>query len=269
MSIKKKYFIILLLLIINLPKVNAYPSGNTTPPTFTFKQGFWYDSWGITRDSAEGAKGFIPFMSSETLGENKELAFAIGERFRNSYSNDIAIADAILAYVQRWTEYGYDEDNVYMNRVAQEEWAWNADEMAHAFNENKGITAIGDCEDVAFLCLTIYDAAGIETAIVDAPGHCALLIWMPNYPNANIYWELSEDSRGPGWIWIEATGDDNTVGWTPSDFHDGNWKAYTLENGIYNVQYPTEDYSEDDGWGILIDIIILILTIMAKIFLRF
>lgn len=265
---QRKWFILLFLVFINFPVAEAFPSGNTYPPTFTYKQGEWYDSWGVTRTWASGSNGFIPLLSSETLGANSELAYAIGERFRDTYTNDVAMADAILAYVQRWTEYGYDEDNVYMNNVAQEEWAWNADEMAHTFNENLGIVAVGDCEDMAFLCLTIYSAAGIDTAIIDAPGHCALLIWLPEYSNANIYWELSEDDRGQGWIWVEATGEDNPVGWTPSDYNDGDWTAYTFQNGIYNEQYPVQDYSEDDYWGTILEIIIIILSIISKLFFR-
>jgi len=265
-STQRKWYTLLILALINLPIAEAFPSGNTNPPTFTYKEGEWYDSWGVPRTWTYGGNGFIPILSSETLGANKDLAFTIGERFRHTYSNNITMADAILAYVQRWTEYGYDEDNVYMNKVYQEEWAWNADEMAQAFNENQGIIAIGDCEDMAFLCLTIYSAAGIETAIIDAPQHCALLIWMPEYPNANIYWELSDDDRGPGWIWVEATGEENPVGWTPSDYNDGYWTAYTLENGVYKEQHPTQDYSEDDYWGTLLEIISIIIIIIMRIF---
>jgi len=252
--------------MINFPIVKAFPSGHSDPPTFTYIDGEWYDSWGVTRTWADGRDGFIPLLSSETLDENKDLAYEIGERFRDTFSNNITMVDAILSYVQRLTEYGYDEDNVYMNDEAQVEWAWNADEMVQVMDESQGIVAVGDCEDMAFLCLTIYSAAGIETAIIDCPSHCALLIWMPEYPNANIYWELSDDDRGPGWIWVEATGEQNPVGWTPSDFNDGYWTAYTIEDGFYVEQYPVEDYSEDDVWGTLLEIIIIIIVIIIKIF---
>jgi len=252
--------------MINFPIVKAFPSGHSDPPTFTYMDGEWYDSWGVTRTWADGRDGFIPLLSSETLDENKDLAYEIGERFRDTFSNNITMVNAILSYVQRLTEYGYDEDNVYMNDEAQVEWAWNADEMVQVMDESQGIVAVGDCEDMAFLCLTIYSAAGIETAIIDCPSHCALLIWMPEYPNANIYWELSDDDRGPGWIWVEATGEQNPVGWTPSDFNDGYWTAYTIEDGFYVEQYPVEDYSEDDVWSTSLEIIIIIIVIIIKIF---
>ena len=59
---------------------------------------------------------------------------------------------------------------------------------------------------MAFLCATIYMGASMEIVLVDAPGHMALLIWLPEYPNANEYWDLSDDDKRAGWIWVEATG---------------------------------------------------------------
>jgi hypothetical protein len=100
--------------------------------------------------------------------------------------------------------------------------------MAHAFNEVTGVKAIGDCEDMAFLCGTIYVGAGIDAAIVDAPEHVALVIWLPEFSNANKYWDIPNDDREAGWIWVEATGESNPLGWTPIDFKDGGWTAYSI-----------------------------------------
>ncbi len=112
--------------------------------------------------------------------------------------------------------------------------------MAHAFNETTGIKATGDCEDFAFLCGTIYVGAGFDAAVVDAPGHVALLIWLPEFSNANNYWDIPNDGRKAGWIWVEATSDSNPLGWTPPDFADGNWKAYPLGSlaAIVEEQQP-------------------------------
>ena len=82
--------------------------------------------------------------------KTRNLAYSIGEWFQDNYPNDTERAVAILKYVQTWTEYGYDNDNVIRDGVPQDEWAWNADEMAHAFDETTGVKAIGDCEDMAF-----------------------------------------------------------------------------------------------------------------------
>ena len=273
MTLSKKPIALLLLIFILIPQVKAIPSGNVIPPRFSYKSGYWYDDWGITRNSAEGSNGYLPKLSSETLGVNKELAYQIGERFKTTYSDSNSKADAILKYVQKWTEYGYDSDNVFMGGQAQDEWAWNADEMAHSFDQNTGKVAIGDCEDLAFLCFTIYSGAGFDTAIVDAPEHVALLIWLPDYPNANQYWELSQDNRGAGWIWVESTGPTNPVGWTPSDFFNGDWTAYTLVNGVYYQQEPVQTSTGTDGTDgidleLIISIIFFIFMIISKILTR-
>ena len=224
------YFLLLLLLsgsFLAIARANAFPSSS-----FTEKNGEWYDSWGYDRNVYDGEYGYLPNIAYETLGANKELAYSIGESFKNQYASETQRADAILSYVQTWTVYGYDSDNVFKDGVAQDEWAWNADEMAHAFNEDTGVQATGDCEDMAFLCATIYTGAGIDAAVVDAPEHVACLIWLPQYSNANYYWDLPSDDRGQGWIWVEATGQGNPVGWTPPDFGDGNWNAYPVGSQI-------------------------------------
>ncbi len=224
----QKGFLILLLICLffmSFSSCYGFPSSE-----YTQKSGYWYDDWDINRNNYSGRNGYLPNLAYETLGDNKDLAFRIGESFLNRYVSKTERATAILNYVQTWTEYGYDEENVFMNGEPQDEWAWNADETAYRFNENTGVVAIGDCEDLAFLCATIYTGAGIEAAIVDAPGHVALLIWLPEYANADSYWDIPDDNRGSGWIWVEATGGSNPLGWTPPDYDDGNWSAYPIGN---------------------------------------
>ena len=270
MYYKKTLTAIFLIIAIMVPKAQATPSGGSIPPRFSYKSGEWYDSFGITRTNAEGTHGYLPQLLSETIGTNSELAFQIGEKFQNTYSDRNTRAEKILKYVQTWVEYGYDSDNVVMNGVSQDEWAWNADELAHSFDETSGTTAVGDCEDMAFLCATLYEGAGFETAIIDAPGHCALLIWLPDYPNANQYWELPEDSRGAGWIWVESTGSTNPLGWTPSDFSDGGWTAYTHVNNVYTPQQPNQGSTDDtstngfSNWDLVIIIIVVLFTLLTR-----
>ena len=55
----------------------------------------------------------MPNVAYESLGSNRERAFEIGEWFEENYDNKVRRAVAILKYVQRWTDYGYDEDNVF------------------------------------------------------------------------------------------------------------------------------------------------------------
>jgi hypothetical protein len=242
----RKLLILLLSCIVFLPigTCTAFPSSS-----FTESFGEWLDDWNINRNYYGGKNGYLPNLAYETLNENKELAYSIGESFQAQYTQKTERARAILRYVQQWTEYGYDEDNVYMNGVAQEEWAWNADETANRFNQTTGAVAIGDCEDMAFLCGTIYMGAGFDAAIVDAPGHVALLIWLPEFDNADNYWDIPDDNRGSGWIWVEATGDSNPLGWTPSDYEYGDWTAYPLGTiepiEEDNTTTPTEFFSTD------------------------
>jgi hypothetical protein len=231
----RRYVLLILVLstvLLPISFAEAFPSSD-----FTQKNGEWYDSWGIDRNAYDGLHGFLPNLAYETLGTNKELAYAIGESFKENYASTNSRAEAILRYVQTWTEYGYDSDNVVKGGVPQDEWAWNADEMAHKFDTSTGVKAVGDCEDMAFLCATIYTGAGIDAAVVDAPEHVACLIWLPDYPNADNYWNLPNDNRNEGWIWVEATGIDNPLGWTPPDFTDGNWNAYPI---ISTQQIGTE-----------------------------
>ncbi len=270
MYYKKALIAVFIILAILVPKAQATPSGGSIPPRFTYKSGEWYDSWGITRTNADGSHGYLPQLLSETIGTNSELAFQIGERFQNTYSDRNSMAVAILKYVQTWTEYGYDSDNVVMGGVTQDEWAWNADEMAHNIDQTTGTVAVGDCEDMAFLCATIYEGAGFETAIIDAPGHCALLIYLPDFQNANQYWSLPGDSRGAGWIWVEATGSSNPLGWTPPDFSDGGWTAYTHVNNVYTPQQPNTTSTDDtsttgfDSWDLIIIIVIVLFSLLTR-----
>jgi hypothetical protein len=223
------------------------PSGNVFPPEFTLRDGEWYDSWGFNRNYYGGRDGFLPNVAYESLGANKELAYSIGERFKTDYPQKVERAEAILAYVQRWTDYGYDEDNVVRDGRAQEEWAWNADEMAHMFDETTLSVAVGDCEDMAFLCSTLYLAAGFDVVLVSPTEHVALMIWLPEYDNANYYWDIPDDGRDYGWIWVEPTGENNPLGWTPPDFNDGDFEVYLLNWMISNVNYaPHAPQAEDD-----------------------
>jgi len=259
---------LILFLLLCAPAVALIKTARGFPASsFSLQDGDWYDNWGIDRNYYAGPNGFLPNLAYETLGENKELAYSIGEWFHDNYASETERAVAILKYVQKWTDYGYDGDNVIRNGIAQEEWAWNADEMAHAFNENTGIKAIGDCEDMAFLCGTIYVGAGFDAAIVDATEHAALLIWLPEFPNANNYWDIPDDDRDAGWIWVEATGSSNPLGWTPPDFESGGWTAYPIGSSEFvpETQPSQPDSTNLDVLGIIVAIIFFALLVLSRL----
>ncbi|MGD9130753.1 MAG: hypothetical protein PVH73_04170 [Candidatus Bathyarchaeota archaeon] len=235
------------ILLYSINVAYAIPSGGVYPPEFYYRNGDWYDSWGYNRNYFAGEDGFLPNVAYESIGFDKELAYEIGEWFEDNYDNSLERAEAILDYVQKWTEYGYDDENVFRNGIPQEEWAWNADEMAHMFNETTNSVAIGDCEDMSFLGATIYLAAKFDVALVDAPEHVAFLIWLPEYDNANYYWDIVDDGRDYGWIWVETTSEVNPLGWTPPDFSDGDWDTYILGFSKFSVEYsPRNPKAEDD-----------------------
>ena len=240
--------IAILTVFYSFAMTSGLPSGGSYPPEFTLRNGDWYDSWGFNRNFFGGSDGFLPNVAYESLGSDKERAYGIGEWFEENFPQKIRRAEAILEFVQRWTDYGFDVDNVLdENGVPQEEWAWNADEMAHMFNEETHSVAIGDCEDMTFLCATIYLAAGFDVALVSPPEHVALLIWLPEYDNANYYWDVPDDGKDYGWIWVEATGEENPLGWTPPDFADGDWDIYHIGFSEFNIEFsPRYPQAEDD-----------------------
>lgn len=244
-----------------LHSVQAVPSSN-----FYKSSGDWYDEWNIDRNYYAGPNGYLPALAYETLGQNRELAYSIGESFLSNYDSKTERAAAILKYVQRWTDYGYDDETVIRDGDPQEEWAWNADEMAHSFNQDTGVIAIGDCEDMAFLCATIYKAAGFDVAVVDAPEHVALLIWLPEFSNADHYWNIN-DGRGAGWIWVESTGGSNPLGWTPPDFEDGRWTAYQIGDESATAlapSMPSQGQGSTFELGIIALVIIGIIGLIAS-----
>lgn len=254
-SVKKKFLLIFLLtLFSSINIVYCFPSGDEYPWTFTREGDVWYDIWGFKRTEFWGDDGYLPNIAFESLGSNRELAYSLGLLFRENYPQRVERAEAILDYVQRWTDYGYDEDYVLMDTVPQLEWAWNADEMAHMFSESQNIIAIGDCEDMSFLCATMYVAAGFDVALVSPPAHVALLIWLPEYDNANYYWDIPEDDRDYGWIWVEATGETNPLGWTPSDFDDGNWDSYIISTSGISVDYTPKNPQPEDEVKVIVKV---------------
>jgi hypothetical protein len=242
---KKTFLLILFLLRFSfLAGRKVLAISQTTD--FIYVDGLWYDSWGYTRNYAVGSNGFIPNVAYEALGEWQGIAYSWGKQFEVRYPEEIRRAEEILRFVQQWTEYGYDEDNVVIGGRFQEEWAWNGDEMASKIDFDSNTPAIGDCEDLAFLCSAIYEGAGFDTAMILTTRHVALLLWLPDYPNV-LKWDIVGDGRGYGWIWVEATGENNPLGWTPDIYRDGDWEAFVIELlYIHDVQYfPREPNSED------------------------
>ena len=140
-------YLILFLLLFSLACAMIAPVRGFPASSFHQENGDWYDNFGIDRnDGGTNGEfpGFLPDIEYETLGNNRELAFSIGQQFLKEYQSRIDRAVAILKYVQTWTYYANDTEVKSMNGVPQEEWCQNADEFAHAFNQTTGVKAPGD-----------------------------------------------------------------------------------------------------------------------------
>ncbi|MFC2006329.1 transglutaminase-like domain-containing protein [Chloroflexota bacterium] len=173
-----------------------------------------YDSFSICRNRSTGEDGFMqiteqgfnPIIARESLGDNIDVAWELGRTFAEKYPEPKNRAQQIFYFVRNKVIYTSDIDE-----FGYQEFAQNADELAGNILEN-GVAG-GDCEDAAILLAVIYKAAGFRSAIVLAPEHAAALVHLPGYNEAAHPFTLEKES---GWVWAEATGRTNPLGWFPS-----------------------------------------------------
>jgi hypothetical protein len=185
-----------------------------------------FDDWGIYRTRSFGEDGFYqisetsfrPVIAFESLGEEADLAYRLGEEFASEYPNRIERAEEIFRFVRDRVEYTSDVD-----QFGHDEFALNADELAIEIEQNG--ESYGDCEDSAVLLAVMYRGAGYRSAILLAPGHTAALVHLPEYSKATAVLKLNGES---GWIWAEATGSNNPLGWIPKDFINVELAAYEI-----------------------------------------
>jgi hypothetical protein len=206
---------------------------------FYEEQGEIFDDWDVCRTSAFGAKGFFqafseaefrPIIVAESLGENADGAYLIGQQLAEEYPSLHQRAEKIFAFARDKIRYTSDEDQFGFKEFAQ-----NADEVA-ATLEDKGL-AYGDCEDYAVLLAVMYKAAGFRSAIVLAPNHAAALVYLPEYEKANRRLSINGES---GWVWAEATGGNNPLGWMPDRFVGEKLGAYEVEDEAITVMEPPD-----------------------------
>jgi hypothetical protein len=122
-----------------------------------------------------------------------------------------------------------------IEQTENEEFALNADELATAIVED-GI-GYGDCEDMAVLLAVMYKAAGLRSAIVLVPEHTSALVYLPEYNKATAFFELENE---PGWVWAEATGRNNPLGWVPEQYRSTEIAAYEILAEIPAYEIPAE-----------------------------
>jgi len=179
-----------------------------------------FDDWGIYRTRAFGKDGFYqlsetsfrPVIAYESLGEESDMAYRLGEQIAAEHPDRIERAEAIFRFVRDRVVYTPDID-----QFRYDEFAQNADELAITIDQN-GV-AYGDCEDSAVLLAVMYRGAGLRSAIALGEGHTAALVYLPDYKKASAVFELDGEA---GWLWAEATGKTNPLGWVPKEFTGGS-----------------------------------------------
>ena len=209
MKMRKSLVAVVLISILGLLLVS---SALAVPSQEFFERGDdIYDSFGISRNRPVNEDGFFqivednfdPIIARESLGDNIDIAWELGQSFTEKYPEPKQRAREIFKFVRDRVVYTSDIDE-----FGHEEFAQNADEIVGTILE-KG-RAPGDCEDDAVLLAVLYKAAGFRSAIVLAPEHAAALVYLPNYNKAARVFTLEGEK---GWVWAEATGSTNELGW--------------------------------------------------------
>ena len=196
-----------------------------------------FDDWQICRTRAFNEDGFYqisetsfrPVIAFESLGENAGPAYNLGKQFAQQYPDEVQRAEEIFSFVRDKVQYTPDID-----QFKYDEFAQNADELATLIERDR--VAYGDCEDSAVLLAVIYKGAGYRSAIVVGPGHTVALVHLPDYDKAAAVFKLNGE---PGWVWAEATGRNNGLGWIPKEFINVKLAAYEISDETVAAAEPT------------------------------
>jgi len=236
----KRAWVLLGLIVVLLAAVATAGYASAFP-----SEGFYeigsniFDDWEICRTTAFGEDGFYqitdtgfrPVIAFQSLGEQANVAYSLGEQIANEYPDPLRRAEAVFHFVRDRVEYTPDVEQ----QTGSEEFAQNADELAMTIVED-GIGE-GDCEDMAVLLAVMYRAAGFRSAIVLVSGHTAVLVYLPEYNKATAFFELEGE---PGWVWAEATGRNNPLGWVPEQHLGTEVAAYEISAEIPAYEIPAE-----------------------------
>jgi hypothetical protein len=225
--------VVILAAVATVSYASAFPSAG-----FYEKGGDIFDDWEICRTTAFGEDGFYqitetgfrPVIAFQSLGEQANVAYSLGEQIANEYPDPLQRAEAVFYFVRDRVEYTPD-----IEQTGNEEFARNADELATTIVDD-GVGE-GDCEDMAVLLAVMYKAAGFRSAIVLVSGHTAVLVYLPEYNKATVFFELEGE---PGWIWAEATGRNNPLGWAPEQYLDTEIATYEIAAEVPPYEIPAE-----------------------------
>jgi hypothetical protein len=236
----KRAWVLLGLIAVLLAGVATAGYASAFPSGLYPKGGDIFDDWQICRTKAFGEDGFYqiteigteirfrPVIAFESLGEEADLAYSLGEQIAARYSDPLQRAEAVFDFVRDRVEYTPD-----VEQTGDEEFAQNADELATTIVDD-GIGE-GDCEDMAVLLAIMYKAAGFRSAIMLLPEHTAVLVYLPDYSKATVFFELEGES---GWVWAEATGRNNPLGWVPKQYRNAQIATYEISAEVPAYEIP-------------------------------
>ncbi len=236
-SVKRiEVLISLILVLVAGLAATGYASAS---PSADFREinGDIFADWGISRTRAFDEDGFYqisetgfrPVIVFESLGEGAALAYSLGEQIADKYPDPLQRAKQIFFFVRDRVKYTPDID-----QFNYEEFALNADELATAIDQD-GV-GYGDCEDSTVLLAVMFKGAGYRSAIVVGPGHTAALVYLPDYKKAPVVFKLEGE---PGWVWAEATGKNNPLGWASKEFINVELAAYEISAETIAPSKPT------------------------------
>lgn len=233
---KLKLFLILAMVLVAGLAASGYARA-TCSEGFRTAGNDVFDDWEISRTRAAGAdgfyqiseKGFRPVIAYESLGEEADIAYRLGEGMVDKYPDRVQRAEQIFHYVRDRVRYTPDKD-----QFKHDEFAQNADELADKIAQNG--FGHGDCEDSAILLAVMYKGAGYRSAIAVAPGHTAAMVYLPEYKKGSVFNMDGEE----GWVWAEATGRNNPLGWVDKDLIGDDLFAYEIKDERVTRTLPTE-----------------------------
>ena len=228
---------ILVAVAVILAWITPAPTLASPSESLRKENGEMFDEWDVCRTRCTGQDGFLQVVSEtdfrpvivfESLGANVDKAHRLGQEFAADYPDPNQRAEKTFAFARDKIRYSPDADQFGFDEFAQ-----NADEVATAI-EQEGFT-YGDCEDYAILLAVMYKGAGHRSAIALVPGHAATLVYLPSYKGANR--SLSLDGEA-GWVWAEATGGNNRLGWMPDQYMGVQLAAYEVTDEAITPSEP-------------------------------
>jgi hypothetical protein len=233
---KSKLFLIIAAVLLAALTAGGYAQATSSKDFNTIGNDV-FDDWEISRTRSFGADGFYqvseqgfrPVIAYESLGEESDIAYGLGQRMVDRYPDRVQRAEQIFKYVRDHVRYTSDTD-----QFQHDEFAQNADELATKIAQNG--FGHGDCEDSAIMLAVMYKGAGYRSAIAIAPGHTAAMVYLPELKKGSIFTMNGEE----GWIWAEATGRINPLGWVDKDLLDDDLFAYEIKDERVTHILPTQ-----------------------------